>query len=104
MEALPTTLDQWVGWFTVLGFGFAFTVLTTGITAFESSMLGKGGVGKTSEEFSTAGRNLGMGLVFLKFKIRIWHVTCIPSSSLEAKFTTKGGEKSQQNFKTNSKT
>jgi Na+-transporting methylmalonyl-CoA/oxaloacetate decarboxylase gamma subunit len=47
MEALPTTLSESVGWFTVLGFGFVFTVLTMWITNFESSMLGKGG--STSE-------------------------------------------------------
>ena len=83
MEALPTTLDQWVGWFTVLGFGFAFTVLTTGITAFESSMLGKGGVGKTSEEFSTAGRNLGMGLVAADIVSQwTWAATLLMSSNM----------------------
>jgi hypothetical protein len=32
LDPIPTTLDENVGWFTVLGFGFAFTLLTMGIT------------------------------------------------------------------------
>jgi Na+/proline symporter len=81
MEALPTTLSESVGWFTVLGFGFVFTVLTMWITNFESSMLGKGG--STSEEFATAGRNLGMGLVAADIVSQwTWAATLFMSSNM----------------------
>ena len=81
LAPLPTTLDQSVGWITVLGFGIVFTILTTWITNMESSMLGKGG--KTSEEFATAGRNLGMGLVAADIVSQwTWAATLLMSSNM----------------------
>ena len=81
LTPLPTTLDERVGWITVLGFGFVFTLLTVGITNLESSMLGKGG--KTSEEFATAGRNLGMGLVAADIVSQwTWAATLLMSSNM----------------------
>jgi Na+/proline symporter len=81
LAPLPTTLAESVGWFTVLGFGFVFTVLTMGITNLESSMLGKGG--GTSEEFATAGRNLGMGLVAADIVSQwTWAATLLMSSNM----------------------
>jgi Na+/proline symporter len=65
----------------VLGFGFLFTVLTMGITNMESKMLGKGS--KTSEEFATAGRNLGMGLVAADIVSQwTWAATLLMSSNM----------------------
>jgi len=81
LDPIATTLDENVGWFTVLGFGFAFTLLTMGITNLESSLLGKGG--KTSEEFATAGRNLGMGLVAADIVSQwTWAATLLMSSNM----------------------
>jgi Na+/proline symporter len=81
LDPIPTTLDENVGWFTVLGFGFAFTLLTMGITNLEGSLLGKGE--KTSEEFATAGRNLGMGLVAADIVSQwTWAATLLMSSNM----------------------
>jgi len=81
LAPLPTTLDESVGWFTVLGFGFVFTLLTMWITNLESSMLGKSA--KTSEEFATAGRNLGMGLVAADIVSQwTWAATLLMSSNM----------------------
>jgi len=82
LQPLPTTLDETVGWAVVLGFGAVFTVLTLGITNLEASMLGKGG-SKTSEDFATAGRNLGMGLVAADIVSQwTWAATLLMSSNM----------------------
>jgi Na+/proline symporter len=81
LAPLPTTLDESVGWFVCLGFGAVFTVLTLGITNMEASMLGK--KGGTSEEFATAGRNLGMGLVAADIVSQwTWAATLLMSSNM----------------------
>jgi Na+/proline symporter len=81
LAPLPTTLDESVGWITVLGFGFVFTILTVTITNMEKSMLGKSG--STSEEFATAGRNLGMGLVAADIVSQwTWAATLLMSSNM----------------------
>ena len=81
LAPLPTTLDESVGWITVLGFGFVFTLLTVWITNMERSMLGK--TGNTSEEFATAGRNLGMGLVAADIVSQwTWAATLLMSSNM----------------------
>ena len=58
LTPLPPVLGEGAGWFMVIGFGMMFTILTMFITKLEKSLLGKG-TGSTTEEFATAGRNLG---------------------------------------------
>ena len=82
LDALPTTLSEGSGWLMVLGFGLAFTVLTIGITNMERKLMNKTGA-TTSEEFATAGRNLGMGLVAADIVSQwTWAATLLMSSNM----------------------
>ena len=52
-------LDEWVGWFVVLGFGLLFSFFTIALLKFFPTLIG---VESSSEWFNTAGRNTGPGI------------------------------------------
>jgi len=82
LPVLEPVLHEGVGWFMVLGFGLMFSLLTMFITNLERRSLGKVGAG-TSEEFASAGRNLGMGLVASDIVSQwTWAATLLMSSNM----------------------
>ena len=54
-----TPLGESVGWLVVVGFGMFFTLFTVFLSRYEYKTLG---TAQSSEQFNTAGRNVGPGL------------------------------------------
>ena len=73
-------LDEGWGWFVVIGFGLFFTVFSMSLTFVEEKMLGHQ---MSSEQFNTAGRNVGAGLTAAVIVSQwTWAATLLMSSNM----------------------
>uniref|UniRef100_A0A0G4FGI3 Urea-proton symporter DUR3 n=1 Tax=Chromera velia CCMP2878 TaxID=1169474 RepID=A0A0G4FGI3_9ALVE len=78
-EAQPP-LDQWVGWLVVIGFGLFFSFLAVGFAKLEERALVET---MTSEQFNTAGRNVGAGLIAAVIVSQwTWAATLLQSANM----------------------
>jgi len=81
-------LDEWVGWFVVLGFGFMFSLFTV---AFVRGMPKMFGLEDTSEWFNTAGRKTGVGITAAVIVSQwTWAATLLQSSNVAWKYGISG--------------
>lgn len=81
-------LDEWVGWFVVLGFGFLFSLFTVGIVRGAPSLFG---LEETSEWFNTAGRKTGVGITAAVIVSQwTWAATLLQSSNVAWKYGVSG--------------
>mmetsp|Transcript_59798 Transcript_59798/g.139304 ORF Transcript_59798/g.139304 Transcript_59798/m.139304 type:complete len:849 (-) Transcript_59798:86-2632(-) len=77
---IDAALGQGWGWFVVVGFGVFFTVFTIALTQFEQKVLG---TSMSSEQFNTAGRNVGVGLTAAVIVSQwTWAATLLMSSNM----------------------
>mmetsp|Transcript_89402 Transcript_89402/g.278172 ORF Transcript_89402/g.278172 Transcript_89402/m.278172 type:complete len:879 (+) Transcript_89402:65-2701(+) len=75
-----TALGEGWGWFVVIGFGVFFTFFTVGITSFEQKALH---TKMSSEQFNTAGRDVGVGLTAAVIVSQwTWAATLLMSSNM----------------------
>merc|ERR1719262_1947660 len=75
-----TPLSESVGWLVVVGFGFFFTVFTVFLSRYEYKTLG---TEQSSEQFNTAGRNVGPGLTAAVIVSQwTWAATLLMSSNM----------------------
>jgi len=73
-------LDESVGWVVVVGFGVLFTILTVFLSRYEYVTLG---TTQSSEQFNTAGRNVGPGLTAAVIVSQwTWAATLLMSSNM----------------------
>jgi len=77
---INAVLDEGWGWFVVIGFGLFFTVFSMSLTYVEEKMLGHT---MSSEQFNTAGRNVGAGLTAAVIVSQwTWAATLLMSSNM----------------------
>merc|ERR1719375_1155750 len=77
---METVLPEFWGWFVVIGFGAFFTVFSMGLTRMEENALG---TKMSSEQFNTAGRNIGAGLTAAVIVSQwTWAATLLMSSNM----------------------
>merc|ERR1719262_1902442 len=75
-----TPLGEGVGWLVVVGFGIFFTLFTVGLSRYEYKTLG---TDQSSEQFNTAGRNVGPGLTAAVIVSQwTWAATLLMSSNM----------------------
>jgi len=75
-----TPLGEEVGWLVVVGFGMFFTLFTVGLSRYEYKTLG---TAQSSEQFNTAGRNVGPGLTAAVIVSQwTWAATLLMSSNM----------------------
>jgi Na+/proline symporter len=75
-----TPLSESVGWLVVVGFGFFFTLFTMFLSRYEYKTLG---TAQSSEQFNTAGRNVGPGLTAAVIVSQwTWAATLLMSSNM----------------------
>merc|ERR1719235_805596 len=75
-----TPLGEGVGWLVVVGFGFFFTLFTVFLSRYEYKTLG---TAQSSEQFNTAGRNVGPGLTAAVIVSQwTWAATLLMSSNM----------------------
>eukprot|EP00746_Dinoflagellata_sp_MGD_P160116 gnl/MRDRNA2_/MRDRNA2_86806_c0_seq1.p1 gnl/MRDRNA2_/MRDRNA2_86806_c0~~gnl/MRDRNA2_/MRDRNA2_86806_c0_seq1.p1 ORF type:complete len:976 (+),score=202.83 gnl/MRDRNA2_/MRDRNA2_86806_c0_seq1:105-2930(+) len=75
-----TPLSEGVGWLVVVGFGFFFTLFTVFLSRYEYKTLG---TEQSSEQFNTAGRNVGPGLTAAVIVSQwTWAATLLMSSNM----------------------
>merc|ERR1719321_1987520 len=75
-----TPLSESVGWLVVVGFGFFFTLFTVFLSRYEYKTLG---TTQSSEQFNTAGRNIGPGLTAAVIVSQwTWAATLLMSSNM----------------------
>jgi len=73
-------LGEGWGWFVVIGFGLFFTAFSMGLTRMEQNVLG---TSMSSEQFNTAGRNIGAGLTAAVIVSQwTWAATLLMSSNM----------------------
>jgi Na+/proline symporter len=73
-------LHEAVGWLVVLGFGIMFTVVTVFLSRYEYRILG---TEQSSEQFNTAGRDIGPGLTAAVIVSQwTWAATLLMSSNM----------------------
>jgi len=78
LQAPP--LNEGWGWFVVIGFGLFFTAFSMGLTKLELRTLG---TEMSSEQFNTAGRNIGAGLTAAVIVSQwTWAATLLMSSNM----------------------
>lgn len=78
--ALDPILPEFWGWFVVIGFGAFFTIFSMGLTRMEENALG---TKMSSEQFNTAGRNIGAGLTAAVIVSQwTWAATLLMSSNM----------------------
>lgn len=81
-------LNEGVGWAVILGFGFVFSLITSGIVWLDYTY---GGTDMTSEEFNTAGRSVKTGLTASVIVSQwTWAATLLQSSNVAWKFGVSG--------------
>merc|ERR1719329_1280757 len=77
---METILGEGWGWFVVIGFGVFFTLFSIGLTKMEQNVLG---TTMSSEQFNTAGRNVGAGLTAAVIVSQwTWAATLLMSSNM----------------------
>mmetsp|Transcript_39864 Transcript_39864/g.93892 ORF Transcript_39864/g.93892 Transcript_39864/m.93892 type:complete len:870 (+) Transcript_39864:65-2674(+) len=77
---IDAILDQGWGWFVVIGFGLFFTAFSMSLTQIEEKVLGHS---MSSEQFNTAGRNVGAGLTAAVIVSQwTWAATLLMSSNM----------------------
>jgi len=77
---LDPILPEFWGWFVVIGFGAFFTAFSMGLTKMEENALG---TKMSSEQFNTAGRNIGAGLTAAVIVSQwTWAATLLMSSNM----------------------
>merc|ERR1719191_2259524 len=77
---LNPILPEFWGWFVVIGFGAFFTAFSMGLTRMEQNVLG---TEMSSEQFNTAGRNIGAGLTAAVIVSQwTWAATLLMSSNM----------------------
>jgi Na+/proline symporter len=77
---METILPEFWGWFVVIGFGAFFTAFSMGLTRLEENSLG---TKMSSEQFNTAGRNIGAGLTAAVIVSQwTWAATLLMSSNM----------------------
>merc|ERR1719375_2738713 len=77
---METVLPEFWGWFVVIGFGAFFTVFSMGLTRMEENALG---TSQSSEQFNTAGRDVGVGLTAAVIVSQwTWAATLLMSSNM----------------------
>merc|ERR1719252_468595 len=75
-----TPLGEGVGWLVVVGFGAFFTIFTVMLSRYEYKTLG---TAQSSEQFNTAGRNIGAGLTAAVIVSQwTWAATLLMSSNM----------------------
>jgi Na+/proline symporter len=75
-----TPLSEGVGWLVVVGFGAFFTLFTVFLSRYEYKTLG---TAQSSEQFNTAGRNVGPGLTAAVIVSQwTWAATLLMSSNM----------------------
>jgi len=75
-----TPLGEGVGWLVVIGFGALFTLFTVLLSRYEYKSLG---TAQSSEQFNTAGRNVGPGLTAAVIVSQwTWAATLLMSSNM----------------------
>merc|ERR1719386_260521 len=75
-----TPLSEGVGWLVVVGFGAFFTLFTIFLSRYEYKTLG---TAQSSEQFNTAGRNVGPGLTAAVIVSQwTWAATLLMSSNM----------------------
>merc|ERR1719160_1365499 len=75
-----TPLGEGVGWLVVVGFGMFFTLFTVMLSRYEYKTLG---TAQSSEQFNTAGRNVGPGLTAAVIVSQwTWAATLLMSSNM----------------------
>merc|ERR1719265_1452746 len=75
-----TPLSEGVGWLVVVGFGMFFTLFTVFLSRYEYKTLG---TSQSSEQFNTAGRNVGPGLTAAVIVSQwTWAATLLMSSNM----------------------
>merc|ERR1719265_2832652 len=75
-----TPLSEGVGWLVVVGFGIFFTLFTVGLSRYEYKVLG---AEESSEQFNTAGRDVGPGLTAAVIVSQwTWAATLLMSSNM----------------------
>jgi Na+/proline symporter len=73
-------LDEVVGWLVVIGFGALFTLITIILSRYEYKALG---TAQSSEQFNTAGRNVGPGMTAAVIVSQwTWAATLLMSSNM----------------------
>merc|ERR1719482_2642984 len=78
--AVDAILSEFWGWFVVIGFGAFFTAFSMGLTRMEENTLG---TKMSSEQFNTAGRNIGAGLTAAVIVSQwTWAATLLMSSNM----------------------
>merc|ERR1719161_718943 len=81
VDTSSTPLPEGAGWAVILGFGIFFTAFTVMVTYYEMKMLGGGAM--SSEQFNTAGRNVGPGLTAAVIVSQwTWAATLLMSSNM----------------------
>ena len=81
-------MQKAAGWAVILGFGFAFSALTSLIVWIDYTF---GGTEMTSEEFNTAGRSVKTGLTASVIVSQwTWAATLLQSSNVAWKFGVSG--------------
>jgi len=81
-------LDEWVGWFVVLGFGFFFSLFTVAVVRGFPALFGSE---DTSEWFNTAGRKTGVGITAAVIVSQwTWAATLLQSSNVAWKYGVSG--------------
>jgi len=77
---VDTPLGEGIGWLVVLGFGVLFTVVTVILSRYEYKILG---TAASSEQFNTAGRNIGPGVTAAVIVSQwTWAATLLMSSNM----------------------
>jgi len=77
-DAAP--LAEGIGWLVVVGFGAVFTLITVGLSYYEYTSLG---TKQSSEQFNTAGRNVGPGMTAAVIVSQwTWAATLLMSSNM----------------------
>jgi Na+/proline symporter len=83
-----TPLGEIVGWLVVIGFGALFTVITMFLSRYEYKSLG---ATQSSEQFNTAGRNVGPGMTAAVIVSQwTWAATLLQSSNMGWKVGISG--------------
>jgi len=81
-------LDEWVGWFVVLGFGLIFSLFTVALVRGAPGLFG---LEDTSEWFNTAGRKTGVGITAAVIVSQwTWAATLLQSSNVAWKYGVSG--------------
>jgi len=81
-------LEEWVGWFVVLGFGAIFSIFTVALVRGAPSLFG---LEDTSEWFNTAGRKTGVGITAAVIVSQwTWAATLLQSSNVAWKYGVSG--------------